>query len=378
MASSLGNWGVQSTPSSLYIVPNMQRLLIIILFMTIVPDVIIWKYIFPDISWVWKILISLPTIAVLILSIGFDKKRFGYLLRKRIFFGCIILLLPPKMLFALVALPFGWIAGCVAACGLIGVFLYGFLYGWKKLEVKEETFAFDNLPEQFDDFKIVQISDLHLGSFVPHPELITHVVDTANAQQADLIVFTGDLVNYKDEEADPFVETLSKLRAKDGVLSILGNHDYYFKSKVMKKEKEIGWRLLFNEHQRIQRGGESIYIIGVEQIGKPPFEAKGQLGKAMAGIPSEAFTILLSHDPSHWRMEVTGKTNIPLTLSGHTHAAQLKIGHFSPASLIYSEWSGLYHDSHQMLYVSHGIGGTIPFRLGAWPEINVIRLKKKQ
>ena len=318
---------------------------------------------------------SFPTLSVLCILTGFDKKILSYLLRKRPFFCILIALILPKLVFALLAWPFGWGVGVAGVALLLGLFIYGFTRGWLRLIVKEESFLIEDLPKAFDGYKIVQVSDLHIGSFANHPEYVEKVVRLANEQNADLMVFTGDLVNIFPEEADPYIDLLGKLKAKDGVFSILGNHDLYYYRKVVEKERKIGWRLLYNEHVSISRDSESIVLIGVEQVGKPPFESKGQLKKAMAGVPDDAFKILLSHDPTHWRMEVLGATDIKLTLSGHTHAAQMKIGSFSPAKWIYREWGGRYEENGQTLYVSHGIGGNMQFRLGAWPEINVITLK---
>lgn len=360
------------------ILSTMRKLLIIILLFSVVPDLIIWFQILPSLSIGWKLMVSVPTMLVLCFMPGFDKKRLSYLLRKMFFFALMILLIIPKLVFALVAWPFGWMAGLIAVGCVLCLLVYGFSHGWLKLTAKAETLHFKNLPQSFEGYKIVQISDLHLGSFARHPEMIKRVVELANAQDADLIVFTGDLVNYKAEEADPFIHVLSELKGKDGVISILGNHDYYFMPKVKNREKSIGWRLLFNDHFRISRNNDAIYIIGVEQIGKPPFEPKGQLDKALKGVPHNAFKILLSHDPTHWHVEVSLRNDIPLTLSGHTHAAQMRLGRITPARLIFREWGGKYVKGEQTLYVSQGIGGTIPFRLGAWPELNVFTLRKSQ
>ena len=139
----------------------------------------------------------------------------------------------------------------------------------------------------------------------------------------------------------------------------------------------MGWRMLMNENVMLQRGSDSIAIIGVENIGKPPFKSFGNLDKAMAGLPADCFKVLLSHDPTYWRRGVLNKTDISLTLSGHTHAGQVKIGRFSPAKWAYNEWGGKYTEGSSMLYVSLGIGGTMPFRFGAWPEINIITLEKE-
>lgn len=171
----------------------------------------------------------------------------------------------------------------------------------------------------------------------------------------------------------------------------MGNHDYceygadksehnIEKNQTVLRylEAKIGWRLLMNEHALIRRGDDAIAVIGVENISRPPFQDYGDLHKAMEGLPTGMFKILLSHDPSHWRRGVLHQTDIALTLSGHTHAGQLRIGRLSPSKVAYQEWGGKYTEDGSMLYVSTGIGGTVPFRIGAWPEVNVITLRRKK
>ena len=266
------------------------------------------------------------------------------------------------------------------------------------------------LPKSFDGYKVLQFSDLHLGTFRHNPAFIKKLVRVINEQRVDLIVFTGDLVNIHAEEVRPFMSDLQQITAPDGVYSIMGNHDYCeygmdaTREKMEKSAKpnklskaarnqrvleylqaKIGWRMLMNEHVNIVRvrsdeganKSESISIIGVENIGSPPFKSMGNLPKAMEGLVDGTFKILLSHDPTHWRRGVLHKTDIALTLSGHTHAGQLKIGKFSPAKWAYNEWGGKYVEGESMLYVSLGVGGTLPFRFGAWPEVNVITLLSK-
>lgn len=353
----------------------MLIFLLIILLAVVIPDVIIWDWIFPSLCVGWKLLLCLPTLVVFASMWATMTGRWGHNLSIRMFFGSLLLLAFPKLVFALIAWPFGWIAGLTVAVLVLFLFAYGFMYGWLRLAVKRETLEFADLPKAFDGYRILQISDFHIGTFEHHPAFVKRVVETANSQGADLIVFTGDLINISGNETKPFVEILSRLKAKDGVLSILGNHDYADVQAVVADERRMGWRLLTNEHVNIERDNQTISVIGVEQTGRPPFAARGHLKEAMSGIPSETFKILLTHDPSHWRLEVLDKTNIQFTLSGHTHAAQLKIGRFSPARWMYREWGGKYEHDGRVLYVSLGLGGTMPFRLGAWPEINVITLK---
>lgn len=356
----------------------MLIFLLIILLATIVPDIIICNWIFPSLCLAWKLLLFLPTFVVFASMWATLTGRWGHNMSIRLFFGSLLLLAFPKLVFALVALPFGWVAGLIVAVWVLLVFAYGFTHGWLRLTTRHETLEFTDLPEAFDGYRILQLSDLHIGTFEHHAEFVKRMVETANRQKADLIVFTGDLINISGNETKPFVEILSRLKAKNSVLSILGNHDYADVQDVVADEKHMGWRLLVNEHVNIQRGNQTIYVIGVEQTGRPPFAAMGHLKEAISGVPSETFKILLTHDPSHWRLEVLDQTNIQLTLSGHTHAAQLKIGRLSPARWMYREWGGRYEHGGRMLYVSLGLGGTMPFRLGAWPEINLITLKKKK
>ena len=323
-----------------------------------------------------------------------------------LYFSAYMLLALPKTTYALVSLlgklvglilppyrkantPISFTAGFAVFCMMI----CGLSFGPTLLKVQKTEFHSDTLPKKFDGYKIVQISDLHLTSMKTHPEFISELVHTINAQQADAICFTGDLVSTDVAELYPFVDELSKLKAKDGVFSILGNHDYMTYAKYMtpleKSQKfhemldlqeKMGWNLLQNEHSVIHRGQDSIVILGVENDGKPPFPERGDLNKAQEGLNQNAslFKLLLSHDPSHWKRKVLPTTDIQLTLSGHTHGMQFMIGNWSPAQYLYPEWKGMYLEKSRGLHVSLGIGGAlIPFRFGAWPEINVITLHCK-
>jgi uncharacterized protein len=207
-------------------------------------------------------------------------------------------------------------------------------------------------------------------------------------EEPDMILFTGDLVNNQASEVEPYLDTLGQLHASDGIYSIWGNHDYceYGNNHsigALKRnrrmlygyQESLGWHQLMNEHHVVSHGMASIAVIGVENPGQPPFTNRSNLKKAMKGLNPDMFKILLSHDPHHWRREVVGK-KIQLTLAGHTHAGQLKIGKWTPARMAFKEWGGAYRIGEQMLYVSSGIGCSFPFRLGAWPELTVITLKR--
>jgi predicted MPP superfamily phosphohydrolase len=268
------------------------------------------------------------------------------------------------------------------------ILIYGSTLGKSKFTIKEVTFYSPNLPETFEGFRIVQISDLHLkywNDTIP----IVKMVNMVNDLNPDLIAVTGDLVHIEASETTDFEETLSRLNAPYGVFFIMGNHDYgnYRRwNSIMEQAenlldlqnsiKNMGWISLDNDHVFLSNGKELIALIGVENDGEGRFKGSGDLPKAMQGTENIKFKILLSHNPTHWKREVLD-TDIDLTLSGHTHAMQFAIGKFSFSSYKYKEWGGLYLEGNQALYVNVGIGTVgIPFRFGAYPEITLITLSK--
>lgn len=288
---------------------------------------------------------------------------------------------------------------CILSFTTMGMLAYGLTFGPKRLIVKQVAFSHPQLPKAFNGYRIVQFTDLHLASFKDSPEQINSLVTRINALQPDMIVFTGDLVNTDVMELNNFVRPLSLLQAKDGVYSVLGNHDYEKYARYLSPQEQakrlqlhkdiqeaMGWKLLLNDNHVIHRGNDSIVIVGVENDGKPPFPALGDLKKALASVPGYktnaqkeiVYKILLSHDPTYWRRKVLPDTDIQLTLSGHTHGMQFMLFGWSPSQYIYPEWKGLYKQGNRGLYVSLGVGGAlIPFRFGAWPEINEITLYNK-
>ncbi len=307
----------------------------------------------------------------------------------RLITGSCLLIAVPAVLF-LVVWPFaGWCWALLLPILWEMLMAYGFFFGWRHVIVRRATCVSPLLPASFNGYRVLQLSDIHIGTYLRNRRFIDKLVALVNNQHADLVVFTGDLVNVSAEEVIPFQHVLKQVSATDGVLSIMGNHDYceYGEDKSERNvaknqtvlhylEEKIGWHLLMNEHVLIHRGDDAIAIIGVENISRPPFQDYGDLKKAMEGLPQGMFKILLSHDPSHWRRGVLHQTDIALTLSGHTHAGQLRVGRLSPSKVAYQEWGGKYTEDGSMLYVSTGIGGTVPFRLGAWPEINIITLQR--
>ena len=285
------------------------------------------------------------------------------------------------------------ITALILALALAGCMIYGNQVGPGQLTVKHFTYRSPLVPQSFKDFRIVQLADLHVGTFSGRPELLERLTDSVLALRPDLIVFTGDMVNYHSGELDAALPFLRKLKAPFGIYAVLGNHDYmnYRQwpsaatrqqdvERLVRLEQAMGWHVLRNAHAIVRKDADSLAIIGVENDGQPPFPALADLPRAVRGLQPECFSILLSHDPTHWRRSVLPETDIPLMLSGHTHGMQLRIGDFSPAQWIYPEWGGPYHESvrgkERTLYVSLGFGEVLlPFRLGAWPEINVITLQ---
>ena len=289
------------------------------------------------------------------------------------------------------------IAPCIIALSSLGLLLYSSAITPYQINVSNIDIEFDNLPKAFDNYKIVQFSDLHLGSYISGSTFIDELVDSINAQNANITVFTGDIVNRQSNEMAVYTECLKKLCSPDGVFSVLGNHDYgdymHWESEGMKKldveslvsmQQRMNWTILNNSHTIIRNGNDSIALIGVENWGDPPFKMYADLSSSYPNLNDSTFKILLSHNPAHWDAEIIDKTNIALTLSGHTHAMQCAFNIFgkyiSPAVFRYSRWSGLYtNQEKQYLYVNSGIGEVaIPARIGVKPEITVITLHCKE
>lgn len=289
-----------------------------------------------------------------------------------------------------------WVTKAGAWLGLIVCLYlwYAALTDRNRITRYEVEIPVAGMPKSFDGLRIAQISDLHLGTFGHDTSFVSRLVDSINATHPDVIVFTGDLVSRHSEEALPFIKTLSRLRAPMGVYSIMGNHDYaeYMKwpseatrledvSRLQSLQADMGWRMLNNSTSWLRAGADSIALIGVENVGEPPFSTYGDLDKAYPDIADANTKILLSHNPTHWTDDLADNpaSNIALTLSGHTHAMQVMIFGFSPSAWRYPTWWGLYSDEKgQKLYVNRGAGEVgFPVRIGATPEISVFTLKSK-
>ncbi|MCG5643582.1 metallophosphoesterase [Flavobacteriaceae bacterium LSUCC0859] len=276
-----------------------------------------------------------------------------------------------------------------------GALLYGMFQGKYRYKVLKYELSFEDLPEAFDGYKITQISDIHSGSF-DNATKIQYGIDLINQQASDAIFFTGDMVNNKASEMEPWKEMFGSLQAADGKFSVLGNHDYgdyvAWNSEAEKEanlnrlksiQKEMGFDLILNEHRYLEKDGQRLALVGVENWGQGGFKKAGDLNKAISGVGPEDFKILLSHDPSHWEFQVKDHPqHFHLTLSGHTHGMQFGIEipgwiKWSPVKWRYTYWAGIYESMGQYINVNRGFGFLgYPGRVGIWPEITVITLKK--
>ena len=387
----------------------MRHLLELFLFFVLLMGLPDW-YIYRTYIRRWKekglrMLYWIPSVLILTSMIyvfcGFEPKP-GSMNLLGTFLIIFLVVNVPKALFTLLSLLFraisartkrnlhgSLIAGAIALY-VMGYILYGAIEGKEHFQIKETTIRSKDIPQGFENYRIVHISDIHCGSW-EDTQALQKAVNLINSQSPDLIVFTGDLVNNLATEVDAFIPILSQLKARHGVYSVLGNHDYsmYIPWKspeekqenlnaLIRKQEEMNWTLLNNRHVKLYQNGDSLALIGVENSGRPPFPDYAKLPEA--SMETEGmFRILLSHDPSQWRREVLPQTDIQLTLSGHTHAMQTKIFGFSPAVWVYPEYEGLYTEKEQMLYVNVGLGHLMyPMRLGAWPEITLLTLKGEE
>lgn len=273
------------------------------------------------------------------------------------------------------------------------IFIYGMVRGKYAYRVIKHTLFFDDLPENFEGFTITQISDVHAGSF-NNPKAIKRGIDLINAQKSDLFVFTGDLVNNKASEIVPWMNDFSRIKAPYGQFSVLGNHDYgdYVKWESEENKRanlqqlktyhaEMGYRLLLDEHVEIYKNGQKIILAGVENWGLG-FGERGDLQKALRNVRPSDFKVLLSHDPSHWEAQVKqNSSKIQLTLAGHTHGMQFGIEAFgikwSPVKYRYAHWAGVKSENGRYLNINRGFGFLgFSGRIGIWPEVTVIELRK--
>ena len=382
----------------------IARISIIILLVTLLPDIYMYRrYVKRRLGNVWaRIAWWLPTLLITVSTIGVSLTRdFAphnlTLFNTYLFITALVVL--PKLTFVLCSLAgrlarrmlklrrnLGNYVGLVLVLAELYILFHGTMVGTDRLNVRQVTIEFDDLPTAFDGYRIAQFTDAHLGSM--KDELMLGAVTAIDDMRPDLIVFTGDIQNMRPEELPRFAQTLKRLKAKDGVMSVLGNHDYSryvnvspeeaLRNERMTRDFEtsVGWQLLLNDNRIVRRGSDSIVIAGGENDGRPPFPAKADLKKAMRGIHAKSFVVMLQHDPSAWRRHILPETNAQLTLSGHTHGGQISLFGLRPTELVGKEDDGLYVEGKRKLFVSTGLGGFIPFRFYMNPEVVEITLKR--
>jgi predicted MPP superfamily phosphohydrolase len=385
----------------------LLRIAVMVILLTLLPDL----YILRSYATRWgrraKGLFALPSVLLwlsliaLLLTHDFQQEAMS---RMSLYVLVLVCISVPKLLFVIVSalLRVGrWFThrsrsievtgGCVVAFAALGYLIYCAAEGVEHYTIRRVTISSPRIPKAFDGYRIVQFSDFHAGSWNANGRAVKRGVDSILAQRPDVILFTGDLVNNLATEVDPFIRILSQLQAPDGVYSVLGNHDYSLYipweresdrlgnlQSLKDKQAEMGWRLLNNEHTILRRGGDSIALAGVENSGNPPFPNVSDLPRALQGTQG-MFTILMSHDPTHWRREVLPQSEVDLMLAGHTHDMQIRLFGFSPSRFVYPEHDGLYAEDGQRLFVNIGVGHLLfPMRIGAWPEITVFTLKSSK
>lgn len=382
----------------------IARISIIILLVTLLPDIYMYRrYVKRRLGNVWaRIAWWLPTLLITVSTIGVSLTRdFAphnlTLFNTYLFITALVVL--PKLTFVLCSLAgrlarrmlklrrnWGNYVGLVLVLAELYILFHGTMVGTDRLNVRQVTIEFDDLPKAFDGYRIAQFTDVHLGSM--KDELMLRAVTAIDDMRPDLIVFTGDIQNMGPDELPRFAQTLKRLKAKDGVMSVLGNHDYSryvnvspeeaLRNERMTRDFEtsVGWQLLLNDNRIVRRGSDSIVIAGGENDGRPPFPAKADLKKTLRGIDAKSFVVMLQHDPSAWRRHILPQTNAQLTLSGHTHGGQISLFGLRPTELVGKEDDGLYVEGKRKLFVSTGLGGFVPFRFYMNPEVVEITLKK--
>lgn len=271
------------------------------------------------------------------------------------------------------------------------IIIYGATSGVRNLTVKHVEIYSKDLPVAFDGYHIVQFSDVHIGTMGAFNKgFLYDVVDSINAQHADMVAFTGDMLNARTSELSPFINILSKIKARDGVYSVFGNHDYSYyidvdkktaadnKRKLISLEQKCNFNVLLNQSMPIRRGNDSIIIAGEENEGKHPLPDYSDLSKTLKGVSPQTYVILLQHDPSAWNKSILPNSHVQLTLSGHTHGGQVSLLGLRPTIISYKQDYGLYQQGNRAIYVSAGVGGLIPFRFGVNAEIVSITLHKSR
>ena len=385
----------------------ISKIAFLLILMAVVPDAYIYRrYLRHTKGVLGRILWWMPSLVMIAYTMLFVFDRNfapSDIMVLNVYLFLTGLLVVPKCLFAICSV-IGWgirkacrsrrnygnLAGVALVLFCWYVLIYGSFVGFREVTVRHVTFESPALPAAFDGYRIVQFSDVHIGSYIGNEELLREFVDSINAQKADMVVFTGDLQNREPQEIYPFVELLGRIKARDGVYSVIGNHDYadYIEAAPTVKqaneretrnlELKMGWQLLVNDHRVVRLGSDSIVVAGLDNDGDGrKFPQRGDVPKALKGVGDSAFVVMLEHDPTAWRRKILPQGKAQLTLSGHTHAMQFMIGGWSPVAFVYDEWGGMYYEGDRALNVSTGMGGFIPFRFGVPGEIVVIEMKMK-
>ena len=388
----------------------IARIVIYLILIIVLSDLYIDMHYFRKrypIAWWQRLLWWLPCISMVIYTCAMASIRDfapNNLTWLNTYIFLLGLLVGPKAIFALTSFlgsiirkyiirtnrNWGHYIGILLACFAVGSFIYGLTYGVSNIQVKHVDLYFKDLPKSFDGYRIVHVSDLHLGTFNGwRSKILKAEMDSIEKQKANLICFTGDLQNIRPEEVEKMASVIRQ--PMKGTISVLGNHDYteYIKGDAKEKaaeevrlinaeEKILKWTLLRNQNTEITSPTkESIYVCGTENDGRPPFPNYSNYRKAMQGIGPNSFVIMLQHDPSAWKRSILPKTTAQLTLSGHTHGGQMQIFGWRPTSIRQQEDYGLYEQNGRYLYITAGLGGLVPFRLNMPNEIAVITLHVK-
>ena len=389
----------------------IARIVIYLILIIVLSDLYIDMHYFRKrypIAWWQRLLWWLPSIGMVIYTCAMASIRDfapNNLTWLNTYIFLLGLLVGPKAIFALISFlgsiirkyiihtnrNWGHYLGILLACFAVGSFIYGLTYGVSNIQVKHVDLYFKDLPKSFDGYRIVHVSDLHLGTFNGwRSKILKAEMDSIEKQKANLICFTGDLQNIRPEEVEKMASVIRQ--PMKGTISVLGNHDYteYIKGDAKEKaaeevrlinaeEKILKWTLLRNQNTEITSPAkESIYVCGTENDGRPPFPNYSNYRKAMQGIGPNSFVIMLQHDPSAWKRSILPKTTAQLTLSGHTHGGQMQIFGWRPTSIRQQEDYGLYEQKGRYLYITAGLGGMVPFRLNMPNEIAVITLHVKK
>lgn len=368
-----------------------------VLLLCVLPDVLLWRKAIKTQNKPLKYTLLATNVLFLLSIVGMAIGMYyaTHMLPVLIFGTIFFAIYVPKWLY----LPFGLFnkhkTGMIlAALGFIMV-MYGLCIGRTEIETRMVTIKSSQVPPSFNGYRIVQLSDIHLGSLLKDEYWIKNLPQYIQSLNPDLIVFTGDLVNTYAEETEGWESIFNAIQAPDGKWACKGNHDYsHYKWRndidstqnaiaVTEAYKKLGWKLLNDSSVVIKKGNDSIYICGVENISRPPFHSYGSVSKAMQGIPDSSLVIMLSHDPIAWEDSIRQHKNVLLTLSGHTHAMQMGIDfwgiHLSPASIMHPYWDGTYQQDGQYLHVNRGLGYVgFPMRIGMKPEITLIELYSEE